>query len=43
MLKVTKNKPEFIPDLDMNTFFGKGTKVGIFLFLIDTAKSTINI
>ena len=43
-----KIKLELIPDPDMYIFFEKGTRVGISyistgLFLIDTAKPTINI
>ena len=44
MFKMTKLELKLIPDPDMYIFFEKGTRGGIFyIFLIDTAKPTINI
>ena len=43
MLKMIKMKLELITDPDMYTFFEKGTRGGILVFLIGIAKSTINI
>ena len=43
MLKIKKVVLELIPDREMYTFFGKGRREGIYYFLIDSAKLTINI
>ena len=44
MFKMTKLELKLISDPDMYIFFEKGTRGGIFyIFLIDTAKPTINI
>ena len=42
MFKMTKIKLELIPDTDMYIFFEKDAAVEFLLFLIDTAKPTIN-
>ena len=41
MFKMTEMELEIIPDSDIFTFFEKGTRVGILMFLIDAAKPTI--
>ena len=43
MLKMTKIEFELIPDLDMYIFFEKVKEVEFLMFLVDTAKPTINI
>ena len=43
ILKMTKIELELTPDPDMYIFFVKCQRGGILIFLIDTAKPTINV
>ena len=43
MLKMREIKLELISDRHMHLFFEKGTRCGLLIFLIDTAKPLINI